>query len=175
MKIDFFVPMKPTAKQGDRSRIAKSKSGSQFIAHYKDSQVKKAEWWIAQAAKTFTPPQQLTGPLFMILRAYSEPPASWSNKKQNACLSCEIWPTGKPDADNLCKLVLDALGTSKQFFRNDSQFVFVVIIKMYDRRQGIEVTFGDMQELPSELIALSREFADRLNFVPKLSLKTASI
>lgn len=153
----FFVPMTPKAKQGDRSRIANTRSGQQFIAHYKDTSVKKAELRIEQYAMPVKPTEPLQGGLFLILRSFFEIPASYTKKKRNAIISCELWPTGKPDADNLCKLVLDSLGASKLFFKNDSQFVFVVIIKQYGEHQGISVKVGEIIELPSELRALSDE------------------
>ncbi len=156
--IRFFVPMRPKAKQGDRSGIAKTKSGQSFIRHYKDPEVEKAEWWIASNAQPFKPLQPLEGCLFCFIKAFSTIPTSFSNKKRAACISCEVWPTGKPDADNLCKMILDALGTSKQFFKNDSQFVFVVIMKMYSPdKEGIEITMGEMIQLPKELMALANE------------------
>ena len=152
--VKFFVPMKPEAKQADRSRIAKMKDGREFIAHYKDSKVKKAELWIAQNAMRSAPLQPLEGPLFAIIRAYSAPATSYSDKKKKACLSAELWPTGRPDVDNLCKMVLDALGTSKLFFHNDSQFVFVLIIKQYAEREGVEFTCGNIKS-----VDFIREFA----------------
>jgi Holliday junction resolvase RusA-like endonuclease len=156
--ISFFVPMTPKAKQGDRSRIASMKNGQQFIAHYKDSAVQKAERRIEQYGMPVKPTEPLQGPLFLILRAYFEVPASYTKKKRNSIISFETWPIGKPDSDNLCKLVLDALGTSKLFFKNDSQFVFVVIIKQYGEHQGLSIKLGEMAELPNELMTLANEF-----------------
>ena len=98
--ISFFIPMKPEAKQGDRSRIVKPKFGKEFVAHYKDKKVEQAENWIAINALPHAPAIPMDGPLFAILKAYTIPPDSYSAKKKAACLSMDMWPTGRPDIDN---------------------------------------------------------------------------
>ena len=161
--ISFFVPMKPEAKQGDRSRIVKCKNGTEFVGHYKDKKVEQAENWIAMNAMKHAPAIPLDGPLFAILKAYTIPPDSYSGKKKNACLSMDMWPTGRPDIDNLCKMVFDALGYSKVFFTNDSRFVFAIIIKQYSQREGIEFTFGDIENVVPEIAKIFTTYYEKYN------------
>lgn len=50
----------------------------------------------------------LAGPVRISVQAFFGVPKSYSKKKQKACLAGEIWPTKKPDADNILKGVMDA-------------------------------------------------------------------
>lgn len=62
-----------------------------------------------------------------VLAAFSVP-ASWSRKKQDAALAGIVRPTGKPDADNLVKM-LDAL--NGVVFRDDALIVEAHVQKVY--------------------------------------------
>lgn len=67
----------------------------------------------------------LEGPVRVIVEAEYLPPASWSQKKQAAA----AWKTSKPDADNLYKLVADAI--NGVVFVDDAQVADVRITKTY--------------------------------------------
>jgi len=66
-----------------------------------------------------------------------EIPKSYTKKKRAACLSGELMHTKKPDADNVCKAVLDAL--SGYAFEDDSQVVQMVLEKIYAEDSFVEV------------------------------------
>lgn len=91
----------------------------------------------AQAAMAGAPP--LDGPLTISLRAEFSVPRSWPKKKQAAALAGDIQPTGRPDLDNLVKM-LDALNTI--VWRDDSQIVSGTIMKAYSDRPRLLVTVG---------------------------------
>jgi Holliday junction resolvase RusA-like endonuclease len=78
----------------------------------------------------------LQGPLCVVMVAVFPVPASWSAKKRAAALACEIWPTVKPDADNLVK-VLDAL--NEVVFRDDKQVIDVRLVKRYGDRPRLVI------------------------------------
>lgn len=80
----------------------------------------------AQAIMVGRPP--LDGPLSIKIAAGFPIPASWSRKKRTDAAAGLIWPTVKPDADNLAKM-LDAL--NEVVFRDDKQAVSVLIEKRY--------------------------------------------
>ena len=161
--ISFFIPMKPEPKQGDRSYVATSKTGKKFVKHYKDKQVANAENWIAINALPHAPAIPMDGPLFAILKAYTIPPASYSNKKREACLNGDIEPTGRPDIDNLTKMVFDALGMTKKFFTNDSRFTFLAATKEYSTREGIEFTYGETKNITPELAKIFQQYYNKYN------------
>ena len=80
--------------------------------------------------------EPLDGPLSMSVVATFPVPASWSKKKQAAALSGMVWPTGKPDCDNLLK-TSDALNTI--VFRDDAQIISASILKQYGRLTGLRI------------------------------------
>lgn len=47
--------------------------------------------------------------LAVSITAWFPVPASWPKKKRAAAMSGDIYPTAKPDADNIAKAILDAL------------------------------------------------------------------
>lgn len=77
----------------------------------------------AQRAMEGRPP--LTGPIGLEIFAYYPPPESWPAKKKAAT----IWKTSKPDADNLAKLIKDAIG--KIVFVDDAQVAKLMVQKQY--------------------------------------------
>ena len=86
--------------------------------------------YAAQESMNGEPP--LEGPLSVVVVAIFPVPSSWSRKKRDAAaLRNEIWPTVKPDADNLLKVV-DAL--NEVVFRDDKQIVDARIVKRYGDR-----------------------------------------
>lgn len=81
----------------------------------------------------------LDGPLFVKVEAYFPVPASWSKKKRAAALLGVTRPTGRPDADNLLK-VLDSFNAV--VWRDDAQVVEGVICKHYSDRPQLVVRVG---------------------------------
>ena len=55
----------------------------------------------------------MNGPLSLVLDVRCAIPTSWSKKKQAAALAGEVWPTGRPDLDNIVKLYADAFNGNK--------------------------------------------------------------
>ena len=68
-------------------------------------------------------------PVGVLVTAYFEIPKSYSKKKAAACRVGEIKPTGKPDLDNISKLVLDALNGVA--FKDDSRVCRLYTSKLY--------------------------------------------
>lgn len=85
----------------------------------------------------------LDGPIIALVIAIFPIPASWSAKKRAAALACEIWPTVRPDWDNLAKM-LDALNGI--VFRDDVIVVDGRVIKRYGERPRLVV---EIREVPS--------------------------
>lgn len=71
-------------------------------------------------------------PLEACVTAWFPVPASWPKKKRAAALSGALYPTGKPDADNIAKAVLDAVNGIA--FHDDKQIVSLTVRKRYTFR-----------------------------------------
>lgn len=80
-----------------------------------------------------------------VIRAFSQPPSSWSMKKKKAAVAGGVQKVTKPDIDNIVKSALD--GIQSVCFEDDRQIVACVAIKAYDARPRLEV----------ELLSVSRE------------------
>lgn len=69
--------------------------------------------------------------------AYFEIPKSTSKKNRALMLDKKLRPTKKPDADNICKAVLDSL--NEIAYHDDSAIVDVQIRKFYSENPRVEV------------------------------------
>lgn len=76
------------------------------------------------------------------INAFYPIPKAFSKAKRIAALNGDLRPTSKPDLDNLCKVVLDALNGVAYY--DDKQVVSVVCSKFYSERGYVEV---DIKEL----------------------------
>lgn len=73
----------------------------------------------------------------MRIKAHYGVPKSDSKPIRNAKLCHEIRPTKKPDIDNLCKVVADALNGLA--YHDDTQIVNVEVSKWYSENPRVEV------------------------------------
>jgi Holliday junction resolvase RusA-like endonuclease len=81
----------------------------------------------------------LVGPVAMDIRVVVGVPASWPKKRQAEALVGVVLPTGKPDLDNVVKLVLD--GMNGIAFADDAQVVaFGELRKVYGPQAMTVVT-----------------------------------
>jgi len=100
------------------TRVAESNIVAVFQTHYPD----------------FTP---LDGPMAMTVIAYMSIPASASAKARVEMLAQRVWPTKKPDADNILKLVADALNGLA--YVDDKNIVTAHFHKVYSDRPRLEI------------------------------------
>lgn len=81
--------------------------------------------------------KKMDGELTMKVKAFFSIPKSISHKKA-ALMDCGvIRPTKKPDADNILKIVADAL--NKVAYDDDSQIVSATVEKYYSNEPRVEV------------------------------------
>ncbi len=71
------------------------------------------------------------------------PPASWSQKKRTAALAGEIFPTSKPDVDNVIKGIFDAM--NDVVWRDDKQVVDLVVRKRYAETPMAKVVVKELK------------------------------
>ena len=80
----------------------------------------------------------IQGPVHLEIIAIFPVPASYSKAKRQACLMGDIFPTKKPDLDNIEKLVCDSL--NGVVFEDDVQVVRVSARKIYGEKPRLIVT-----------------------------------
>lgn len=78
----------------------------------------------------------MTGPLRLDIRAFLHHPESWSKKRKAATK----FVTGKPDADNICKLLGDSLNGI--VWKDDAQISILLFVRQYttDGPEQVKIT-----------------------------------
>lgn len=123
MRTCITIPIEPVAK--GRPRFGKHGA-------YTPAKTRKAE----ETIKAFISPFDSFGsvPVCVDVMVLMPIPKSWPKKKQEAALAGDIEHTGKPDLDNLAKLVLDA--ANGILWDDDSQIIKLHLSKMYSGKPG---------------------------------------
>lgn len=146
--ISFFAPGEP--KGQPRPRAFARRMGDRYVARVFDAGT--AEGWksqVAVAAGPHAPADPLAGPLNVeLFFHFTRPKAHYRQGKFERGLldTAPAWHTGKPDADNLAKAVLDALTQLGKFWRDDSQVARLVVRKHYAETPGCTVSISRLKE-----------------------------
>jgi Holliday junction resolvase RusA-like endonuclease len=132
------LPGPPRGKGRPRSRIATGKAGQQFVAVYTDKETRSYEAMLRYAAEQSMqgrPPFDCAMNVWVI--AFMPIPMGWSQRQKALALEGARRPTGRPDADNLNKAILDAC--NKIVWVDDSRIVKLLIEKHYDERPRLRM------------------------------------
>lgn len=127
--IHFVVPGVPVSKGRPRFTIIKPKGREPFVSTYTPPETRKAEADFATCAKQTRPRQAFAGAVRLRLLFVFPVPESWPQRRRAEALAGRVPHTTKPDADNLLKLVKDALNGI--FWQDDKQIVEVEMRKRY--------------------------------------------
>jgi Holliday junction resolvase RusA-like endonuclease len=100
-----------------------------FARAYTDAKTASAETWVKACAIEQVGQPLLDGPLSVAIAVGVSIPPSWPKKRQASALAGALRPTGKPDFDNIAKLICDAL--NKIVWVDDSQITEVSFSKSY--------------------------------------------
>ena len=95
----------------------------------------------ASQAMAGRPP--LGGPIAVTIDAHMMIPASWSAKKRQDAIAGKIWPTSRPDLDNIIKAVLD--GILRIAIIDDNQVVHLVARQLYSQIPQLAVEIEELQ------------------------------
>lgn len=142
--VTLVIPGDPRGKGRPRFNRAQGRA-------FTDSRTANAEGIvkvIAMAAMGDRPP--FGCPVEVFVRAILPIPTSWSKKRQAEALTGDTLPTGKPDLDNVLKLIWD--GLNRIVFDDDSQITAVTANKEYGAQPMTVVTvkpIGMLAELLS--------------------------
>lgn len=140
--IEFTVPGDPVGK--GRPRAFRAGAGIRMHTPEKTARYENLVAMSAQQAMAGRAP--LDGPVALELRIVTTPPASWSQRKRLQALDGAIYPTVKPDCDNVLKVIADACNGI--VFGDDKQVTDVVIRKRYgvSAHALVRVTAMDVSE-----------------------------
>lgn len=80
-------------------------------------------------------------PIKIKIEAYFAIPKSFSKKKINMAVEGVINPQTKPDADNIAKIICDALNNVA--YKDDTQIVELTVVKRYALEPKVKVTLNE--------------------------------
>jgi Holliday junction resolvase RusA-like endonuclease len=130
MLVEFTVP-------GDVRGWARQKPIG-YGSSVPDTKSQRYKRVIEKAARSSMRDAQLVrGPVRLLITAYIAVPASYSRRKREDCLTCRVWPTVKPDFDNIEKVVADAL--TGVVWLDDKQVVQSAFNKLWAVRGSLHV------------------------------------
>lgn len=136
MQISFTIPGRISGK--GRPRFAKRGA---FMQAYTPEKTRNTEAMMrAFAAEAMAGKPIFDGPIFLSMLITLNPPASWSKKKRAAAL----FVTGKPDPDNLVKMVDSLNGV---VWRDDAQICDLHFSRRYSltAREEVVITVVDAE------------------------------
>ena len=138
--IDFIVPGTTVGK--GRPRFVKR--GNYTHTYTPEATASYENLVKVRAMEAMKGREPFSGPVSCRIELAVIPPASWSNKKQMAALAGELFPTTKPDLDNVLKLILDAM--NEVVYKDDKQVCMVRVVKRYGVTALAQIVVMDMTE-----------------------------
>lgn len=88
--------------------------------------------------------EMMAGPIELSIKAYFEIPKSTSRKRREEMANFDILPCKKPDADNISKIVADAL--NGVVYKDDSQICEVFVKKIYGELPMLKICVKKIEE-----------------------------
>ena len=129
MKINFIIQGKVQAKQRPRFNGKFAYTPRETVAY---------ENWVKTCyLEKYKGQRPLEKPLKVKIIAYYDIPKSTSKKKQQQMLNNEIFPTVKPDTDNIAKSILDSL--NKIAYLDDKQITEITVVKKYASTPKVKI------------------------------------
>lgn len=141
--IEFFVPGEPVGKGRHRavSRKRRDKSTGKmgsYIAHITPDKTEEYEQLVANTGcEAMRACQLFEGPVLVELYMGLSIPKSMSKKRKAQALGGLLFPTKKPDMDNVIKAIFD--GLNGVVWVDDVQVVDSVVRKRYAEVPGVKV------------------------------------
>ncbi len=120
-RVDFTIRCVPTAQQ--RPKHMRTKTGKDIT--YKSDAQKANENTLEALLLPYVPKSPFSGGIELQFIAFMPLPLSESKKRKEAMLNGHIGHTVKPDLDNLCKQLKDAM-TRLRFWNDDRQVVRLI-------------------------------------------------
>ena len=131
--VAFMVPGQPQGK--GRPRVGKVAGHVRMFTPPKTESYEALIALFAHQAMQGRP--LIAGPVRVTVDLVFAIPASWSKKKRAQAEQGAIWPTTKPDVDNVLKAVCDAI--NGVVWVDDVQIVHLTANKVYGAAPGVRV------------------------------------
>jgi Holliday junction resolvase RusA-like endonuclease len=129
MKVEFTINGEPQGK--GRPRFTRQGRA------YTPTQTKQYEEHIKNSYLAKYPDTMLSGAIEITIRCFFKVAKSASMTKWQKCIQGYLFPTKKPDLDNIMKVVCDSL--NKVAYEDDCQIVKATLIKAYGDVPRIQV------------------------------------
>lgn len=135
MKINFVIPGKVQAKQRPRFNGKFAYTPKETIAY---------ENWVRTCyLEKYRGQPILENPLKVKIIAYYEIPKSTSKKRRLEMKDDKVFPTVKPDTDNIAKSILDSLNNIA--YLDDKQVVKLEVEKYYSDVASVVVMIDEVE------------------------------
>jgi Holliday junction resolvase RusA-like endonuclease len=119
-----------------------------------------------EAQLRFAAQQQMAGnlptdlPVIVSVQARMQIPVSFSKRKRADALAGLVWPTVRPDCENLAK-IMD--GLNGIVWQDDRQIVIELISKIYAEQPGLTIVVETIEPAADLLVASLRLFWPNVN------------
>ncbi|MDF3936678.1 RusA family crossover junction endodeoxyribonuclease [Pseudomonas citronellolis] len=135
--VSFTVPGEPVGK-GRPKTSARVSGGKVFTRHYTPEKTVNYEAVIAlHAGMAMARRALLEGPVLVEMDIALSIPQSMSKKRKTQALAGQLYPTKKPDMDNVIKAIYD--GLNGVVWKDDVQVVKAMVGKRYGETPGVRV------------------------------------
>jgi Holliday junction resolvase RusA-like endonuclease len=138
VKIEFTISCIPRGQTRARHAVVAGHSRT-----YKSKEQQADERTLEAIMYEFKPPNPLAGAISVSIRAIMPIPKSKPKKWQIQAHAGLLFPTGKPDLDNVAKNILDVL-VAMRFMDDDRQVCELHVSKTYDTEPGYHISLKEM-------------------------------
>ena len=138
----FFIPGKPRGKERPRH----TRQGVTYTPQKTKNYEEMVRYCFKNKYANAVPIAEKT-PVAAFLIAYYKQPKRFTKAEKAAVIDGVLFPTAKPDSDNIAKIILDSL--NKLAFNDDNQIVKLIVEKRYaicDEDVGVKVFITDYLE-----------------------------
>lgn len=137
MKLKFTIPGKPLGWQRPGYN---AQTGAKFTQTQTRNRENEIKWLYRQQCGNYKYPAGT--PLFIGITVNFPIPKSTSIKEREKMINSEIYPTKKPDFDNIAKLICDALNGIA--YEDDRFIVDAIVMKRYGIEEKTVVILEDL-------------------------------
>lgn len=139
LSVSFFVPGQPVGKGRPRA----SRMGKGIRMHTPEKTASYENLVATAAHGSMRGAEPIKGACHVDMDIRLMVPMSWSAKRRNQALEGLVFPTKKPDLDNILKAVFDAINGI--VWEDDVQAVYVQAVKRYSAVPGVHVNVKSVE------------------------------
>jgi len=140
-EICFVVPGEAKSQLRPRAYIRKGPNPQIGVYDPKESREYKS--FFKLCAAQVAPETLIEGPVEVEVIEYRSIPKSMPKYKRKMIEEGKLFPTKKPDVDNIIKIVFDSL--NKLIWQDDSQVYKLTVTKLYSDQPRVEVKIKEIK------------------------------